>query len=158
MTRKTIIAHPDETQVGQDKQITLDNSMSIDDIRDEIAQVETVGADFHDHAANLAFMDEIVEVMVFPSSDKYAEQVVDVYNNGTPQRFIRGKWQNVKRKFVEVLARAKPFNVTTPETTDANGNRTTRIDTYTGLRYPFEMRDRNPRGASWLQGILAEGN
>lgn len=155
---RTVIAHEDETQVGQDKQITLDADMSLDDIVDELNTIEPAGSiNFEDQAAALDFMEEEVVVCVFTSTDKNAEPIVEVFCNGTPQRFIRGQWQKVKRKYVEVLARAKPFTVTTPETLDSNGDRTTRIDINNALRYPFEMRDKNPKGAAWLHGILAEG-
>lgn len=156
--KKTTIAHGDETQIGQDRQITLEGALATDDIRAELSGIETVDTpNFAQHADNLLFMEESVDVLVFPSADKNAEQVVDTYCNGIPQRFIRGQWLTVKRKFVEVLARAKPFNVSTPEIIDGNGNRATSIQTFTGLRYPFEMKDNNPRGAAWLRGILAEG-
>ena len=162
MNKKSVIAHPEENDVGGDRELSLDTEMSLEDIRDQLNN-QTVTIDigdavnFESHAENLAFNEEQVLVCVFPSPDPNAEKIVEVFNNGIPQRFIRGQWQICKRKYVEVLARAKPFNVSTPEVSDNAGGRTTSIQTTTGLRYPFEMRDQNPRGAAWLQGILAEG-
>lgn len=157
--RKSTIAHPDELDIGQDHSIELDSDLTIEQIRDRLnsSTIDVVSAvGFKSHAENLAFMEEIVAVCVFPTQDKNAEQIVEVFNDGTAQRFIRGQWQTVKRKYVEVLARAKQFSVQTPETMDRDGNRTTRIDTSHGLRYPFEMKDKNPRGSAWLSSILQE--
>lgn len=153
-------ADTQEMDLGvQDRQITLEGDMSIEELRDSLNARVTLDVgtpDFKDHAENLAFMEERVLVRVMESADKNAEKIVEVFNDGVPQRFVRGQWQIAKRKFVEVLARAKPFSVQTPEMTDGNGNRTTAINVSHGLRYPFEMRDDNPRGQAWLQGVIQE--
>jgi hypothetical protein len=106
------------------------------------------------YAAELAFMEEEVEVRVEESTDPNAEPVVSVFNNGIAQYFVRGQTQRVKRKFVEVLARAKQTSVSTVE--DRNtGN--VAIKRNTSIRYPFSMtRDDNPKGYAWLRGILSE--
>lgn len=149
----------DTDQGGLDKSIVLEGDMSLEDLRDSLnshVALDVDSPDFQKFAGNIDFMNEPVLICITPTADKGAEQVIDVYNDGIPQRFVRGHWTVAKRKFVEVLARSKPFGVTTPEITDGNGNRTTRIDVTHGLRYPFEMKDRNPRGQSWLQNILQE--
>ncbi len=157
---KSTIAHEDENQIGEDREVTLSSDLTLEQIcqqlngNNDIVLLDEVS--FGSQAENLAFMEEKVLVHVFTSVEKNAEKIVDVYNDGIPQRFIRGQWQVVKRKYVEVLARAKPFSVETPETTDANGDRTTKIQTTNGMRYPFEMKDSNPRGAAWLQSVLAQ--
>jgi hypothetical protein len=146
-----------EQKVGQNKEVLLNRDTDAEAIRDEFSDIEVMDTPhFKDKADNLLFMEEYVEVMVHSSTDKNAEKVVDVYVNGTPQRFIRGRRQVVRRKFVESLARAKPFGVATPEATDDNGDKTTKIVTSVALRYPFDMRDKNPRGVQWLQSILQE--
>lgn len=110
-----------------------------------------------DYAAQLAFNEEMVDVIVHESTEPNAQQLVDVYVNGTPQRFWRGKVQTVKRKYVEVLARAKQTGIKT--TVDmSNGEPVNRIQRHTALRYPFSIQhDPNPKGHAWLRGILAQG-
>jgi hypothetical protein len=150
------------TDIGQDhldKSIGLGMDMSLEELRDALnATVSQSMDDPHlkKFMADAAFMEEQVLVRVAPSSSKDDPKIVEVWNDGRPQRMIRGEWTIVRRKYVEVLARAKPFGVTTPETIDANGDRTTRIDTHNGTMYPFEMRDKNPIGPAWLARILAE--
>lgn len=144
---------------GMDKSITLEADMTIEQLRDSLNA--SVSHDVNDpglrkFAADSAFMEEKVLVRVNPSADPGAMRIVESWCNGVPQRFVRGEWVVAKRMFVEVLARAKPFSVTTPEHVDGNGDRTNRIDTHAGQLYPFEMQDRNPVGQRWLQQILQE--
>jgi hypothetical protein len=102
-------------------------------------------------------MEEIVQVHIPITGAPNEEQFVDVANGGVKQFIARGQWQNVRRKFVEVLARAKAMRVTTPKYTDSAGNDSTRLVQTPALKYPFEMRDKNPDGPVWLQRVLAEG-
>lgn len=142
-----------------DKSVTLDADMTIEQLRDSLnsnVSTDINTKEFKKFAGNMKFFDEQVLIRVLPSSEKNAEIVIDVYNDGIPQRFIRGQWVIAKRRYVEVLARSKPFGVTTPEIVDGNGDRTTSIDITHGTRYPFEMRDKNPFGQGWLQSILQE--
>lgn len=141
-----------------DKSISLDSSMSVQDMCDMLNQpiaVDTDSFEFKDYAANMAFMEEIVAVRLHPTNEQNAEPIVEVFCNGVPQRFVRGHWIPVKRKFVEVLARAKPFSVRTPEYVDNNGDRTTRMDINVAVRYPFETRD-TQMGEAWLNRIRNE--
>lgn len=141
-----------------DKSIELTADMTIEELRDQLnaGHGHVDSAMFKDFQESLAFMEEKVLVRVLPSAEPNAEKIVEVWNNGIPQRFIRDEWVVCKRKYVEVLARAKPFSVTTPESLDARGDKTRRIDTHNGQRYPFEMKDPNPKGAAWLNAIYME--
>jgi hypothetical protein len=133
--------------------------MTVQDMCDMLNQplaTDIESPEFKEFAATEEFMKETVAVRLHTTSEQNAEPIVEVFCNGIPQRFVRGHWIPVRRMFVEVLARAKPFTVRTPEYTDNNGDRTTRIDINTSLRYPFEMRDSNPAGQAWLNRILRE--
>jgi len=125
-----------------------------DDLVQEVELVDAHGA--ADKAAQLAFMEEQVEVMVHESADPNAEMIVETWVNGTAQRFIRGQSLTVRRKYVEVLARAKMTGIQTREASDYNGDRTTAIVKHTALKYPFSVvRDSNPRGAAWLKQVMS---
>jgi hypothetical protein len=141
-----------------DKSVDLGMEFSLEQIRDQLnAGAASVDSpDFKGFAETMAFMEERVLVRVATSNEQHAEKIVEVYNNGVPQFFVRGEWVIARRKYVEILARAKPFSVTTPEAMDARGNRTNRIETHNGQRYPFEMKDTNPLGAAWLNAIFME--
>lgn len=158
MTGTTHIDPINAVDVSKQKRaISLGGDMSLEDLRDSLnSQVsyDMNDPDLHDFIADTKFMEEKVLVRVLPSSDQNAERIVDVFCNGTPQRFPRGHWVIARRMFVEVLARAKPFSVSTPEYVDANGDRTTRMDITPGTRYPFEIRDQNPIGQAWLTNVM----
>ena len=141
-----------------DKSIDLDTSMSLEELRDSLnagsGHIDAVG--FKDFAENIAFMEEKVLVRVQPSSEPHAERIAETWNNGTPQFFVRDEWVIARRKFVEVLARALPYSLTTPESLDGRGDKTRRIDIHHGQRFPFEMKDTNPMGAAWLNRLYME--
>lgn len=147
---------------GAERSTTVTMPSSGDLNREEllgnIVEVEPVSAyGAADKAARLAFMEEKVDVMVHESADPNAEPIVETWCNGVPQRFLRGQVQTVRRKFVEVLARAKNTGITTRADVDRNGNANTAIGKHTALKYPFSvMRDENPKGATWLKQVMAQ--
>jgi len=112
------------------------------------------GPSLGDYAAELAFNEELVRVVVHESTDPSAEPLVDLYCNGTPQRFFRGQEQVVKRKYVEILARARQTSISTQVATHGDDT-VNRVNKHTAVRYPFAvLEDRNPRGAAWLKQVM----
>lgn len=105
-----------------------------------------------------SFMGDVLTVVVHESSDPSDEPFPGVWNGGQSQYFVRGKEMQVKRKFVEVLARAKKTTFTQKLVKDGNG-----VDTYmnvphTSQQYPFAVTN-DPAGdigRAWLKKILAE--
>lgn len=142
-------------QIGQDGIV---NMSTIGEAVLDKPDIEIVdGPQWKDRAAELAFMEERVEVMVHESSNENEEDIVSVWCNGRRQNFIRGVPVVVKRKFVERLARAKPTSYKNEEFVDHEGAKSVRWPKKTTLRYPFSViRDENPRGAPWLRKVLAE--
>ena len=124
---------------------------------DEIVVAGRDGLD-NSYAAELAFLEEKVDVMVHESTDPNAEPIVQTAVNGINQFFPRGHVVTCKRKFVEVLARAKVTSFQT-KVIHEDGNVYNRLNKQTGLRYPFSVvRDDNPKGPTWLKGVLAAQN
>jgi hypothetical protein len=142
-----------------DRSIDLANDFDIYQLRDQLnsGAVDLGNPLMKNFVETLQFMEEDVLVRVHPSSEKDAEKIIETWNDGTPQRFIRGQWVVAKRKYVEVLARSMPFSVTTPESLDGRGDKTRRIERHAGNRFPFEMKDRNPLGMAWLNRLFLEG-
>jgi hypothetical protein len=144
-------------QVGQNQSFDIPPTGALD--RDDfIDQFEIVDqGNGMDKAEMLAFMEEPVQVRLMDTTEPNAAQIVQFSVNGVSQFMIRGKVQTIKRKFLEVMARAKTMALSTPEILDSNGNRTTRIVKSYGSTYPFQViSDRNPKGAQWLEKILSE--
>ncbi len=104
----------------------------------------------------LAFNEEMVEVMVHESTDANAENPIYTACNGVNQYFFRGEAQWVRRKYVAILASVKEQAISTPEYTTPDGSRSTKIVRRSSLKYPFSIiTDKNPRGAAWLKSLLA---
>jgi hypothetical protein len=126
--------------------------------RRETDTVETAQANElqKEHLAALAFLEEIVTVRVEESADEKAENPVHVTVNGVNQFFFRGQEQDVKRKFLGVLATAKPAAYVQPNPYASDETRNI-LNTRRGLRYPFTViSDKNPLGAEWLKRLLQE--
>lgn len=122
-------------------------------------KIETVdGPDAMGRADELAFMEEFVTIMVHPSTDPNAVPLPFTSVNGRPQYFQRGQPQRVRRKYVEILARAKKTTYTqTTEHDPRTGNVYQKMNPHTALEYPFSVvEDPNPKGVDWLRHILAE--
>lgn len=122
------------------------------------APVESVDRPINkEWADQMAFNEEVIEVIVHTTSEKNAETVVEFFNGGIRQNFIRGQKQSVKRKFVEQLARCKQTNYENQQVKMDNGEETYIYPAQTALRYPFSViSDPNPRGVDWLKSVLAE--
>lgn len=103
-----------------------------------------------------AFMNEPVTIIVNPATDPDEPRLVQVGVNGVNQFLARGEPITVKRKYVEVLARAKRTNFT--QTLDERlGEGMNHLKAMHLLRFPFSViEDRNSNGGPWLRGVLAE--
>ncbi len=128
------------------------------EVRDDAPVIETVAEtrDFRQLAADEAFMNEMVTVLVHSTTDENQAPHVIVNCNGTNQPIIRGVPTKVRRKYVEILARMKETKYTqvtpNPAAPDVSELRARH-----GLAYPFDLvDDENPRGRAWLQNVLAE--
>lgn len=149
----------DTSELDTSKKKTVDDGRGVIDrsaINDE--PLDIVGAaGAGEYARELAFFEELVEVEVHESTDPNAEPIVDLYCNGVSQRFIRGVPQVVKRKYVQILATAKPQTISTKTAVEGD-NVVNRITRHAALRYPFRViRDDNPKGADWLRQTLLNG-
>jgi hypothetical protein len=125
-----------------------------------------------EQADNLAFMEEPVTVMFQPSQLEFASKFVDAFVNGKgiecckigKQDFGRwvevkqvpvGEWVVIKRKYVEVFARAKEIKVRTQVIEHPGENPDNRINRSLVPKYPFSTQGDTPRGNEWLARIYA---
>lgn len=110
-----------------------------------------------DKAETERFMNEMVTVMIHDSTDENDTELVQVSINGRNQFIRRGYPQQVRRCYVERLARAKKtsFNQNLDERLGEAG--VNRLMSHHALKYPFSIvEDPNPKGAAWLRNLLAE--
>jgi len=116
------------------------------EIIDDEPVIETVAEsrDFSKLAADEAFMNELVTVMVHSTTDENQPNHVVVNCNGMNQPLIRGVPTTVKRKYVEILARMKETKYTQ---VTRNASAPEQIDMIArhGLSFPFDLvEDKNP--------------
>lgn len=101
------------------------------------------------------FMAELVTVVIHDTNDKNASPIVQLGVNGRTQIMIRGKPQNIKRCYLERLARAKQTSFA--QDMDRMDEAMNMVHSHHALSYPFSVvEDKNPKGAAWLRNILAE--
>lgn len=125
---------------------------------EEIAVVEGTSAE-GDYAEQLAFMEELMQIRIEPSREKHAAQLIDVYVQGRAEWIPVGRPWIIKRKYVEVLARAKPIGIeTTHETAEESLDPQNKVVRTVSLLHPFSvLHDPNPKGFEWLSRIMQEG-
>lgn len=148
--------HTGDMEVGQRPDIILPTDGPLVREPEEIAAVDTpLHSSYYD---DLAFMEEPVTIRLERSSEKYAPQLIDVYVNGVVKWIPVGQPVTIPRKYVEVLARAKPDSVQTMVGTPDDENPENRVVRYTSSKHPFTViNDANPRGYEWLTRTMAEG-
>ena len=105
----------------------------------------------------LAFMEEVIEVVVHETDDPAAENPVPAACNGRIMYFQRGVPTRAKRCIVNSLL-CKSDRVTTPEYTNPGGERLRSIKRTSALKYPVSVIGDSGRGVQWLRMRMAEVN
>lgn len=109
------------------------------------------------YAEQLAFLEEPVEIMVAEPQDEKESSLVQLFVQGRSQMIIPGQPIIIKRKYLEVLARAKQIRYKpVVKINDLTGAPVNMMIPRLVLRYNFSViQDKNPKGAEWLRRILA---
>jgi len=119
---------------------------------------------------DLAFNEEPVTIMIDYSDDEYPPAAVDAWVNGfSPEILANGRWYRkpaipvgcevtVKRKYVEVLMRAKPETVRTEHGTSQEERPQNNVRRTPRSAYNLTViEDNNPAGREWRTRIKREG-
>lgn len=113
-------------------------------------------ADFKAIAAEEEFMNEFLVIEVPASNNENEAPHVVVNCNGTNQVIMRGVPVRVRRKYVEILARAKEIKYRQETRNPAAPDQISMLQT-AALSYPFQVhQDPNRKGPAWLLHILNE--
>jgi hypothetical protein len=152
----------DDLEIGQSKSVNLDLP------RESESLIETGENLNQGYLESLAFMEEPITIVLQKSSEKHAANVVDCWVNGRGAEIFdqNGKWHVcgwlpvgkpviTRRKYVEVLARAKRDSIST-EVVKHENREDNMAHRTTSMRYPFSvLKDDNPKGYMWLTNILS---
>lgn len=112
-----------------------------------------------DYAADLAFMEEKVTILLHRGREKNAPTAEMVGVNGVIKWLPVDTPIKIERKFVENLARAQPINVNT-RSGESSGDDLTfnHVDRSLSSLVSFSvLDDPNPRGREWLTRVMREG-
>lgn len=112
-----------------------------------------------DYAAQLAFNEEVLTILIHRGREKNAPQFEHAGCNGVHMWIpVDVEWK-LPRKFVESLARAQPMNVNT-QSGEVDGDSLTynRVNRNLSSLVSFSvLHDPNPRGREWLTRVMREG-
>lgn len=105
-----------------------------------------------------AFMNEIVEIEIAPTTDENSPTHVLISVNGVNMPLMRGTPIKLKRKYVEVLARCNETKYKQPTRDMSNPEVGNQLMGNTALTYPFHVNEDTPRGRAWLKAVRSEVN
>ncbi len=147
-----------------DVKIDQKPSIAVEDLADrapEIVVAENMSD--KDYQAELAFMEEPMTIRIDPSNEENAPMSYPVWCNGRGfEVLMNGKWVQIiyapvnvilvtKRKYVEILAKAKKDAIKTKHEETGSEIINNRVERRTSAMANFSIiRDDNPKGAEWL--------
>lgn len=146
--------------------VKIEQLPPVEEAKDRINQVvagdESILED-KDHAERLKMGEDPVTIMINPSNEENAPTSYPCWVNGKgAEIFLNGAWLPItylpvgvelvtKRKYVEVLARAKTDNIKTVHDSANVERPRNQIQRTTSAVANFTvLEDRNPRGAAWF--------
>lgn len=106
----------------------------------------------------LAFMEETLEVVLHKGSEKYSPLMEQVGVNGTQIWIPVDTPVALKRKYVEILARSQPIDITT-ESGESPGDELVfnRVKRNQRRNFSFSiLKDPSPKGQAWLAKVMRE--
>ena len=119
----------------------------------------------------LAFLEEPVTILIYPSREKNPPLVVDCWVNGKgAEVFVNGQWHEfnclpinipvtTKRKYVETLSMSKTDAISTETGSTMDEHPHNRIRRMTSANTAFSVvEDRNPLGVEWLRRIMSRAH
>lgn len=133
------------------------NPMPNIDVHDDLTVDAIVTQEFDAAIADEAFMNELLIIEVAPSTSEEDNPIVPLSVNGNPHPVARGFPVQVRRKFVEILARCKETKYKQPSRDMMNPEAGNQLLGRTAQTYPFIVHeDKNPKGRAWLAAVMAE--
>jgi hypothetical protein len=142
--------HSDDMELRDIPKIALDNITP----GSEGIVVSDTGID-KDYAEAMAFMEEPVTIRLERTNEKNAAKVHMFAVNGVQKWIPVGTPVDVRRKYLEVIARAQPYNVNTEVIEVEGQDPINNMVRTSSSKYPFSViHDPNPKGANWLTNLM----
>lgn len=150
------MGRPPKDYDATDDTLTQKRPLGLSEIGDP-GPIERVSeSDFIEVAKTEKFMNDILTIIVHESVEDGSLEIITPSVNGVNQPIIRGIESNVKRKYVETLARSRMTKYV-QKTPDPSRPDNIQMVERTSLTYPFSvLHDPHPNGRAWLKAILAQ--
>lgn len=108
------------------------------------------------HLDDLAFMEEMVTVILPEPPDDNEARLVTVGVNGKNQYLLPGEPMDIRRKYVEVLARAVKIRYRPVVKRDERtGDTVNRLIPRAVMKHPFTVLRDTAKGHAWLKKLMA---
>lgn len=134
----------------------LGDDVTLDSLQSEIVIAQDNMA-FQDYAAELAFNEDILTIIVARGREKHAPTMHDPKVNGVPFWIRCDVPQNVPRKYVEVLLRSQPMDVQTRVDDGPDGQPINRIERSQAGAFALTIiKDPSPKGRDWMAKVMRE--
>lgn len=123
----------------------------------EVEPLEVIeGPRFKKREEELAFNEDMLTIIIHPSTEKNAERLILVAVNGRNCYIPRNQKVQVRRKYVERLAHARQDNIE-QDVTAKDPETVNRLTITAAHKYPFSvLHDPHPLGAAWLEKVMKE--
>lgn len=159
-----IVSHSTSEMHSDDLPITQPKALApnlLPDDRDADVIVATDAVLTGGYAEELAFMQEMVTIILYKKIEKFAPPVYDFHVNGKGIRIWCDVPTRIPRAFLEVIARSQPYDVTTEVNKNEDKGDNAVVQNFAhrhqSAAYPFTVvEDKNPRGAAWLMKVMRE--
>ena len=112
---------------------------------------------FSEKMKMLQFNEGLIDVHIHDNADEQMPKTFEVFCNGIPQFLTHGKVCRMKRKFVEILMRAKPAKFGNVERNDpATGEKEYVYPVSKGLKFGFSLVNPTPIEQQWIAAVAAQ--
>lgn len=118
----------------------------------------TEGLTEKDYLAELAFMNEEVEIILNRGREKHAPEFEQFGVNGRIIWVKAGVPTRIKRCYLEVMARSQPIDIRT-HSGESPGDELTfnKVERTQSAGFSFSvLKDPNPKGPAWLAKVIRE--
>lgn len=148
--------HTGDMKTREVPDVVLSNA-TIEREPEEIVLVDSKQKIDADYAKALDFMEEVLTIRLERSREKFAPAILDFYVNGKAIWIPVGRPCKVARKYVEVIARAQPYDVRT-NVVKHEEREENRVERHTITQHPFSVvhDPSGERGAEWLTRVMLE--
>lgn len=150
--------HTEDTPLAQPAAIEIPSLGSPLNRESEVLVPADATALNRDYVEALKFNEDVLDIILEPSSEENAPTVIDVTVNGETKYIPVGQQVSLKRKFVEVLMRSKPIAVSTQHEDIGAKVVNNRIIRNARAKYPMSIINdpAQGKGVEWMRRIRAE--